>query len=197
MQHETRNQSLKESRTLNKTLSFALLISVLAILGLTTALLTQSKIIVQQTPGMPSPAVIEKSNVDKGTQRAILIAVTSNISQVNPANAEYQKVFLQSFLAPAVYTKISLEVDQKVRALVAQRELGSYYFVFTRYEYDPALDRHFVLGEVHTVNAAKDTLKNYVFEYKIHTENYRTLVDDIVTYDGDRPHDSTWKKDNM
>lgn len=195
MELSVRNESLKEAKSLNKILAFALLLTILIIFGLTTALVTQSKIILPTIPGMPNSAKIEKNNVDMGTKRAMLKAVTSNIAQVNPSNAEYEKLFLQSFLSPQVYTKISSEIDDRVKALLAQRELGSYYFVFTRYEYDEALDKHYVLGEVHTVNAAKDTAKNYVFEYKIHVDNYRLFVDDLITYEGDRAHNSTWKQD--
>ena len=52
----------------------------LAILFLAIKLAFQSEIIIQQTPGMPNGSVIEKSTMDKGSQRAILSAVTSAIA---------------------------------------------------------------------------------------------------------------------
>ena len=130
--------------------------------------------------------------MDIGAQRALLVAVTSNIVSVNPANAEYQKNFLQAFLSPQQYTRLSAEIDAKARQLAEQRELGSYYFVFRRHEYDPKLDRHFVIGDVHTVNAAKDTAEPWAFEYRMHVENYRPVVDDALSYRGDKAHDSVW-----
>jgi conjugal transfer pilus assembly protein TraE len=170
-----------------------------AIAALTTALLiaviclfTQDKIVQIQIPGVPSGTEIQKTAMDIGGQRALLLAVTSNLVQVNPANAEYQKNFLQAFLAPAVYTKLSSEIDAKAKMLAEQRELGSYYFVLHRHEYDPKINRHFVLGDVHTVNAAKDTGEPYVFEYTLHIENYRPVVDDVTSYKGDKAHNSGW-----
>jgi hypothetical protein len=162
------------------------------VLILTAVLFSQSKIVLLQTPGMPGATEIQKSSMDIGAQRAILVAVTSNLVQVNPSNVEYQKNFLQAFLAPAMYTKLSTEVDAKAKLLVDQRELGSYYFVFKSHEYDPKINKHFVLGEVHTVNAAKDTGEPYVFEYAMHIENYRPVVDDITSYKGDRSHNAAW-----
>jgi conjugal transfer pilus assembly protein TraE len=155
-------------------------------------LLTQSKIVILQIPGVPSGSEIQKNSMEIGAQRAILLAVTSNLVQVNPANAEYQKNFLQAFLAPAQYTKISAEIDAKAKMLAEQRELGSYYFVLHRHEYDPKINRHFVLGDVHTVNAAKDTGEPYVFEYTLHVENYRPVIDDVTSYKGDKAHNSGW-----
>jgi hypothetical protein len=152
----------------------------------------QSKLVILQTPGMPASTEIQKSAMDIGGQRAILLAVTSNLAQVNPANIEYQKNFLQSFVAPAMYTKLSAEIDTKAKLLAEQRELGSYYFVFRSHQYDPKLNKHFVIGEVHTVNAAKDTGELYVFEYRMHVENYRPVVDDVLSYRGDKPHDASW-----
>jgi conjugal transfer pilus assembly protein TraE len=173
----------------------------LIIAGLTGALLLtciklafQSEIIVERTPGMPADSVIEKSAMDKGSQKAVLSAVTSAISQINPSNAEYMKAFVQVYLAPEIYTRVSREIDNKVALLLEQRELGSYYYVLREYRYDPQLNRHFLVGDVHTVNAAKDTGEPYVFEYQVHIENYRLVVDDLQTYTGDQPHDTEWRK---
>jgi hypothetical protein len=162
------------------------------VLFLVVCLVMQNRIVILQTPGMPPDSEIQKTSMDLGAQRAMLAAVTSNIAQVNPANKEYQKNFLQAYLSPAMYTKISAEIDTKVRLLLEQRELGSYYFVMTRQEYDPKQNKHFVLGDLHTVNAAKDTAEPYVFEYQLHVENYRPVIDDIVTYKGDKAHNSNW-----
>lgn len=196
MDINTRNQSITELRRRNKTLTTALtFISAALFLSLLKSFF-QSEIIIQQTPGMPNNSVIERSTMDKGAQRATLSAVTSNIAQINPANAEYQKAFLQVFLAPAAYTKVSEEINAKVAKQISERELGSSYFVMQRYEYDPILNRHFVLGDVHTVNAAKDSAQAYVFEYIAHVENYRLVIDDITTYIGERAHNSEWIEAN-
>ena len=54
----------------------------------------------------------------------------------------------------------------------------------------------FVYGDVHTVNAARDSAEPYVFEYQVHVENYRLVVDEVVSYAGERTHDSEWLKNN-
>lgn len=180
---------------LQKTVNFVITsnVGLVAIaLILTAVLFSQSKIVILQTPGMPASSEIQKGSMDIGAQRAILVAVTSNLAQVNPSNVEYQKNFLQAFLSPAMYTKLSAEVDAKARMLVDQRELGSYYFVLRSHEYDPKLNKHFVLGEVHTVNAAKDTGEAWVFEYALHIDNYRPVIDDIASYRGDKAHNTAW-----
>lgn len=180
---------------LQKTVNFVITsnVGLVAIaLILTAVLFSQSKIVILQTPGMPASSEIQKASMDIGAQRAILVAVTSNLTQVNPANVEYQKNFLQAFLAPAVYTKLSAEVETKARLLADQRELGSYYFVLRSHEYDPKINKHFVIGDVHTVNAAKDTAEPYVFEYALHIDNYRPVIDDVKSYRGDSAHNSAW-----
>lgn len=188
----TRSSTIGELQTSNKRLTMCLAGMTATLLIGALIILTQDKIVLQQIPGTPTNAEIRKSSMDLGAQRAILLAVTSNIVQVNPSNAYYQKLFLQAFLAPAVYTKVSMEIDAKAKLLADQRELGSYYFVFREYQYDPKIDKHFVMGEVHTVNAAKDSGEPYVFEYPVHVDNYRLVVDDIVSYKGDKPHNSSW-----
>ena len=192
MEFEARNLAIAEVKANNRRLTWALLALALLSLALSVKLLTQSEIVVLQTPGMPHNSVVEKSILDKGAQMATLLAVTSAIAQVNPANFEYQLRFLQVYMAPQAYTAISEEIGKKARTLEQQRELGSYYFVARAYDYDLALDRHFVRGDVHTVNAAHDTAAPYVFEYRTHVENYRLLVDEVVTYQGERMHNSEW-----
>jgi len=196
MEIKAREQSNAELRKKNDRLIWANLGSIGVALLLALKLVTQSEIIIHRTPGMPNDSVIEKTAMDKGAQRATLNALTSAIAQVNPANAEYVKAMVQAYLAPAAYTKVSKEIDEKVQLLVQQHELGSYYFVWRAYEYDPQIDRHFVMGDVHTVNAAKDTAAPFVFEYAAHVENYRLVVDDPISYPGDRPHDFEWRKAN-
>ncbi|WP_371765568.1 TraE/TraK family type IV conjugative transfer system protein [Massilia sp.] len=188
----TRTSTIGELQTSNKRLMMSNAGLVAALLIAVISIFMQDKIVIRQIPGMPTNAEVRKSSMDVGAQRAILLAVTSNIVQVNPSNAHYQKMFLQAFLAPAVYTKVSMEIDAKAKLLADQRELGSYYFVFREYQYDPKIDKHFVIGEVHTVNAAKDTGEPYVFEYPVHVDNYRLVVDDIVSYKGDKAHNASW-----
>jgi len=144
---------------------------------------------------MPSGSVIQKSAWDKHAELATLLDVTNAIANINPGNAEYQKQLLQVFVAPASFTKISAEIDDRAKKLADQRELGSYYFIWKAFDYDEALDRFFVRGDVHTVNAAKDTAEPWVFEYEAHVENYRLVVDKISSYHGDRAHDSAWLKE--
>jgi len=196
MEVKHREVAIAELKSLNKKLSMALVFTSLAGLFIAIKLAFQSEIVINQTPGMPNNSVIEKSSMDKSAQMATLYAVTNNIAQVNPSNSEYIKTFLQVYLAPKSYTRISKEIDDQVTRLTNQRELGSYYFVLRGYDYDPALDTHFVKGEVHVVNAAKDTATNYVFEYKTHVENYRLLVDDVKSYEGDMIHNSEWLRNN-
>ena len=196
MEITVRNQSIAEVRSVNRKLIWCNLLLVIVVAALSIKLATQTEIIINQTPGMPNHAVIEKGAMDKGAQKATLSAVTAAITQVNPSNFEYMKAFVQAFLSPTAYTKVTQEIDAKVQMLIRQHELGSYYFVMHGYLYDPVLNHHFVYGDVHTVNAARDSAEPYVFEYLIHVENYRLVVDELTSYAGDRPHDSEWLKNN-
>jgi conjugal transfer pilus assembly protein TraE len=51
-----------------------------------------------------------------------------------------------------------------------------------------------VIGELHTVNAAKDSSQLYVFEYTTHVQNYRLWIDEVLTYEGDKAHNSEYLK---
>lgn len=190
----SRNQSIGELKRENRILRLIILAISIALVFVAVKHAFQTEIVVMQTPGMPNNSIIEKSSMDKGAQMATLYAVTNNIAQANPANAEYIKLFLQAYLSPASYTRISKEIDDQMAKLQSQRELGSYYFVLRDYDYDPVLDKHFVKGDVHVVNAAKDTATPYVFEYSTHIENYRLVVDDVKSYEGDKEHNSEWLK---
>jgi len=192
MELSNRQKSVQELTSQIKVLQYAIGGFAVASVIMAGALFTQDKIVVLQVPGMPTDAVLEKSSMDKGAQRAILQAVTSNLVQTNPSNAEYQKKFLQDYLAPDVYTSISLQIDTLVKKLVDQRELGSYYFTLKRYFYDAKLNKHYVVGDVHTVNAAQDSTQAYVYEYDLKVDNYRPVVTSIVSYKGDVIHDSIW-----
>ena len=192
MEFNIRSASLQEANSRNKLLIFTTLGLALVVLILAIVLTSQSKIVVLQTPGMPNDSVIEKNSMDKGAQRAVLQAVTSNLAQINPSNYEYQKTFLQSFLSPEIYTKVSLKIDARVKDLIDSRELGSYYFVFRRYEYDEKMNKHFIMGDVHTVNAAQDSKEPYVFEYAMQVHNYRPVITDVLVYKGDAFHDTKY-----
>jgi TraE protein len=175
-------------------LSGALLLALIKIFVL-------SEIVVMRTPGMPENSVIARDSFDRGAQLATLNAVTSAIASINPGNAEYQKVFLSYYLAPQAYTNIIAEINAEVEKLKSQRELGSHYWILggtsgRRYEYDPKINKHFVMGDVHTVNAAKDSAEPYVFEFAFHIENYRLWIDEATSYPGDRPHNSEWLEAN-
>ena len=195
MELSSRERSVKELRDLVAKLTMALLGLVVALLLVTLKLFFQSEIVIERSAGMPSGSVIQKSAWDKHAELATLLDVTNAIANINPGNAEYQKQLLQVFVAPASFTKISAEIDDRAKKLADQRELGSYYFIWKAFDYDEALDRFFVRGDVHTVNAAKDTAEPWVFEYEAHVENYRLVVDKISSYHGDRAHYSAWLKE--
>lgn len=190
-------KSIAELKKDKRILQYIILACSIALAFLAIKLAFKSEIIIQQTPGMPNDTVIQKSTMDKRAQMATLYTVTNNLSQVNPANAEYIKSFIQVYLAPAAYTRISKDIDSRVATLVAQRELGSYYSIMRDYHYDSLIDRHFIRCDVHVVNAARDSATPYVFEYTTHIENYRIVVDDVKTYEGDRVHNSEWIRNNV
>ncbi len=196
MEMNQRNEAVSELRTRNKHLTYAVLGTVIISFGLMFKLVSQSEIIIVQTPGMPANSIIERTSFDKNAQLATLNAITSNLASINPANAEYQKKFLELYFAPDAYTRLSHEIDLKVEKAKAERELGSSYFVLKRYVYDEQIDKHFIVGEQHTVNAAKDSAEPYIYEYTIHIENYRLWVDDIKAYPGEKIHNSEWIKAN-
>lgn len=196
MEMSQRNEAVSELRTRNKHLTYAVLASALVCLGVTFKLVSQSEIIMVQTPGMPANSIIERTSFDKNAQLATLNAITNNLGNLNPANAEYQKKFLELYFSPEAYTRLSHEIDLRVEKAKAERELGSSYFVFKRYIYDEQINKHFIVGEQHTVSAAKDSAEPYVYEYAIHIENYRLWVDDIKVYPGEKIHNSEWIKAN-
>ncbi len=191
-----RNESVSELKTNNKRLTFALAAVSAALLLVAGKLFFQSEIVLINTPGLPNQAVIQKESFDKASQAATLMAVTTNLASITPANAEYQKRFLQMYFAPEAYTKINQEIDFLVEKMKIERESGSRYFISKRYEYDPALDKHFVVGELHVVNAAKDTYEDHVFEFQIKVENYRVWITDAKSYKGAVARNSEWLKAN-
>eukprot|EP01037_Dinobryon_pediforme_P033886 gene33886-39526_t len=146
---------------------------------------------------MPDGASISKDTADRTAQIAVVELVTAAIASINPSNAPYQKRFIKAFLAPDTYTTIAAEIDRRVKQMEEERELGSYYWVMTKETtYDPQLNRFFVVGEDHTVNAARDTGVPYVFEYSMTYENYRPVIHDTISYPGDKAHNSEWLKSN-
>lgn len=157
------------------------------------AYVTQSKIFVQEVPGLNNVEV-GQNFMDLTGQQSILLAFTKTLAEVNPANVEYQKRFIASFLAPELYTQVLLEVDALVAKLLTDRALGSYYFIEKSYEYDPLLKKHFVVGYVHTVNAAKDTAEPWVFSYTARIENYRLVVTSIERERGEVVKNSAYLK---
>ncbi len=195
MDLSTRQSSVKELNEKNSKLTWALLGAVVCCVLLAAKLFFQSEIIIERNAGMPSGSVIQKSAYDKKAELATLLDVTNALSNINPANADYQKQLLAVFLSPEEYTRMSKQIDELSRRLAEQRELGSYYFIWKAFDYDQALDLFFVRGDVHTVNAAKDTAEPWVFEYRTHVDNYRLVVDKVTSYRGDRAHDSAWRKE--
>ena len=198
MELSNREKSVAELKKEKQFLATGWILTTVILALAMVKLVAQTDIIIERTPGMPSESRLEKMAMDKSSQRAILWSVTAAIVQVNPGNAQYQKEFIYPFLAPATYTSIVRDIDATVDRLAQQHELGSYYMVLRNpgYIYDPTLDRHFVICDVHTVNAAKDTAEPYVYEYKTHIENYRLVIDSVSAYPGDKPHTSDWLKDH-
>jgi conjugal transfer pilus assembly protein TraE len=189
-----RNATVAE---LKSYLSKSILINTLlggAVLVLAIAVASKSSVIIQRTPGMPADAVIEKTTLDMRSQHAMLSTVTSAISSVNPSNSEYQKNVILGFTSPQLYTRLAKEINEKVALLQTQHELGSYYFVEKEWRYDPLSGKHFVMGWVHTVNAARDTSEPYTYEYTAHVENYRFIIDTVESYKGHVAHDAEWIK---
>lgn len=195
MEINTQTSSVQELRSKNSRLTWTVLSMAIVICALSVKLVFQSEIIIERSAGMPSGSVIEKGAWDKKAQLATLLDVTNAISNINPASAEYQKQVLGVFLAPKEYTRLSKVIDDLVAKLVSQHELGSYYFIWKGMDYDQKIDRFFIRGEVHTVNAARDTAEPWVFEYQAHVENYRLVVDDVKGYPGEHEHDSAWLKE--
>jgi conjugal transfer pilus assembly protein TraE len=187
-----RNQSVADLRTNNSRLSLGVACIGVAMLLLSFKVLFTNVAIINRVPGMPDGARIEKNAMDVGAKQATAFAVTNTIASLNPSNGDSVKAFLQPFLSPDAYTKVTQAIDLKVATLKAQRELGSYYFVLRSFEADDKLGRVFVKGEVHTVNAAKDTSELYVFEYPVHFADYKMIFDDVIVYPGDKAHNSQW-----
>ncbi|KWK68774.1 TraE/TraK family type IV conjugative transfer system protein [Burkholderia ubonensis] len=189
-----REKSVAELRRDNRLLTLTSTGAVAIALLFSIKVFFQNVIIQTQVPGMPDGARIERNGMDVGAMQAYAFAVTNALASVNPSNGESTKRFVQPFLSPAAYTKVSLAIDQKIELLKAQHELGSYYFVLKRFESDEKLGRVFVQGDVHTVNAARDTAEPWVFEYPVRFANYRMTMDDVIAYSGDKAHNSEWIK---
>ncbi|MDN8102582.1 TraE/TraK family type IV conjugative transfer system protein [Burkholderia multivorans] len=189
-----RHKSVAELRRDKDRLIWTVLALAIGIAVLAAKVAFMSEIIVNRVPGTPDGAKIERNGMDVGAQQAIVFAVSNALASVNPSNGDSIKRFVQPFLSPAAYTKVSLAIDNKVAQLAAEHELGSYYLVVRRFEADEKLGRVFVLGDLHTVNAARDTAEPWVFEYPVHFSNYQMILDDVVSYKGDKAHNSDWIK---
>lgn len=189
-----RNKSVAELRKKNDFLMIVVLCLAAAVLLCVGKVVFMSEIVVNRVPGMPDGAKIERNGMDVGAQQATAYAVASALASVNPSTGESIKKFVQPFFSAAAYTKVSQAIDSKVATLSIQRELGSYYFILKRFEADDKLGRVFVLGDVHTVNAARDTAEPWVFEFPVHFANYQMILDDAVAYSGDKAHNSEWIK---
>ena len=110
---------------------------VLLVIAITTGFF-QNKIVLMQIPsstGASGEIMYEKNTINRSSQRAIILATVSAISQINPSNYEFEKVFVQNFLAPEVYSSLSVQIDQQAKKMRDQHELGSYYFDFKEYLY--------------------------------------------------------------
>ena len=82
--------------------------------------LFQNKIVLMQIPsstGSSGEVMYEKNAINRSSQRAIILATVSAISQINPSNYEFEKVFVQNFLAPEVYSSLSIQIDQQAKKM--------------------------------------------------------------------------------
>ena len=194
MELQTRNKSVAELRENNRLLTIGIAFSMVIILLLALRVTFMSDIIVNQVPGMPDGGKIWKNGMDEGVEKAQAFALTSALAQLNPSNAESTKKVVQAFLSPEAYTVVSKAIDDKAQQLAQQHELGSYYFVPAARGFfqDDKLGRVFVTGDLHTVNAARDTSEPWVFEYPVHFSNYRMWFDGVTAYLGDKIHNSDW-----
>ena len=167
---------------------------VLLVIAITTGFF-QNKIVLMQIPsstGASGEIMYEKNGINRSSQRAIILATVSAISQINPSNYEFEKVFVQNFLAPEVYSSLSVQIDQQAKKMRDQHELGSYYFDFKEYLYDPLLDKHFVKGEIHTVNAIKNSTQMWIYELTLRVDNYKPIITSLNAYPGSDFHNSSW-----
>ena len=192
MDVQERSRSVAQLTARNRLLTISnFMLAAIAVIAVAGLFLKDEKVILQ-TPGLPHRSVIEKTSLDKASQAATLKALTSTLATINPANYQYQMKFAESFFSAEDFTRLNQETRETVEKMIKDKEFGSRYFVFTDYQYDPAINKHFVLGDVHFVNAAKDTAVPTVYEYELTVENYRPLVTFIDRYEGDRPHNKAW-----
>ena len=162
---------------------------------LVTYLFLQHKIVLIQIPGSggdQGQVTYTNGVVELTSQKAIVLATVNAISQINSANYQYEKIFIQSFLSPEIFTSVSSQIDAQVKKMLDQHELGSFYFEFKDYFYDPVLNLHFVKGDIHTVNAIKNTSQSWIYELSMHVDNYRPLITSMSTYPGIEFHNSSW-----
>jgi conjugal transfer pilus assembly protein TraE len=195
MDVQARQASIAELRRTNRWLGLAVAGLVVVALLQTIAIVTKERTVVMQIPGVPDEIEFRRNGIDRKGQQATVQAVVAALAQINPGNAAFQKRFLQAFLAPQAYTSITKAIDERVAQQVAQREGGSTYWVTQEYRYDPEIDQHFVIGDLHVVNVGKDTAQKFVFQLGLQVENYRPVVTSIESYPGERPHDSAWRKE--
>jgi hypothetical protein len=72
MEMNQRNEAVSELRASNKHLTYAILGTVIIAFGLMFKLVSQSEIIIVQTPGMPANSIIERTSFDRNAQLAML-----------------------------------------------------------------------------------------------------------------------------
>ena len=192
MDVKNRNQSVAQLNSRNRLLIVSnSILTLIALIAVTGLFLKEEKVVLN-TPGLPHRSVIEKTSLDKASQAATLKELTSALATINPANYQYQMKFVESFFSAENFTTLNEETRLAVEKMARDKEFGSRYFVFTDYQYDPGTNKHFVLGDVHFVNAAKDTAVPHVYEYGLTVENYRPVVVSIDRYEGDRPRNKAW-----
>jgi hypothetical protein len=196
MELTQRDKTVSELKRRNALLTWAATALAVGMLLLAAKVAFMSEIILNQIPGMPTGSKIWKNGMDMGAIQAEAFAVASALASVNPSNPESVKAFVQPFLSPDAYTVVSKAIDDKAGQLGLQHELGSYYLVLGPhgFQYDDKLGRIFISGDIHTVNAAKDTAEPWVFEFEVRFADYRMFIDGVTAYQGDHIHNSDWIK---
>ena len=177
-----------------------LTIATLALSFLVTCLMVvitlRSDVIIIETPGQPSSEVIEKSSFDQRRQEALFFDITKTFVGINPSNYLYQEKKLEPYFFKKDFKNIERSITTRVDQLVAAKELGSYYFIPAKYVFDPITKKHFVTGDLHTVNVAKDTSQPWVVEYMAEFDSYHLWIKDMAMYEGKNIHDAEYEKAN-
>jgi hypothetical protein len=198
MEFNTRSWTIDEYRFWLKRITAVLFFSVITCFLLVIKVISADEKIILRTPGMED-TVFSKNSLDVNSMKAIAIALSHNVADLNRGNYENQIKAIESWFAPEVATKIAMKIKQIVKKQIEQHEAGTQFFEFNpgpsnndEYEYDPELDMHFVRGRLHFINAAKDDIRPIVFAFKFKVTNYLPKATEFHWEFGDVIKNSKW-----